>query len=105
MNPIGAATRPGEGGASRRGDQCNLVLCLDHRFCAECDCRIADIGNHVDAIDIEPLADDAEPDIGLVLVVGDENFDLERGIGFGEFLDGLLQTGDAGWPLDVAIDA
>jgi hypothetical protein len=66
---------------------------------------LADILDHVDAILIEPFADDAEADIGLVLMIGHQKFDLDIGIAALELGDRLLDTGHRGRPRDVTIDA
>jgi hypothetical protein len=39
--------------------------------------RVRHIENHVDALTLEPLARDVGADVGLVLVIGEGDLDLE----------------------------
>ncbi len=56
-----------------------------------------DIGDDVDARLIEPLANDGQADICLVLVIRYEDLDLDVRVGAGEFLHGCrVQATDVG---------
>ena len=61
-------------GADRAGDGDAILLRRD-LLDRERDRRIVEADGHVDVIGVEPLARDRRADIGLVLVVGDDDVD------------------------------
>src|SRR5436309_14035920 len=51
------------------------------------------------------MTDYTQSDIGLILVIGNEQLDLDVRILRDKLVDCLLRAGDAGWTFDVAVDA
>ena len=69
----GFAGQIGRGGA---GDQDDLVLGPRHLLHRQRDARRGQVGDHIDPVLVEPFAGDRGGDIGLVLMVGADDFDL-----------------------------
>src|SRR5450759_2885824 len=105
MERVRAATLAGEIGTACGSDKCDLVFVLDQCLGAESDGGIADVGNDVDTTFIEPATNDTQAEVSLVLMIGNEQFNLDVGVLGNELVDRLLRAGDAGRPLYVAIDA
>src|ERR1700694_5326681 len=105
MDHVFAAAFAGEIGTACGRDERDLVFILDKRLSAESDRGIADIGNDIDITFIEPATDDSQANVGLVLMIGNEQLDLDVRILGNEFVDCQLRASDTGRPLNIAIDA
>ena len=100
---VGRALRAGEVGGAGAGVDEDLVLLFRHAGDGEGDRGGGDVEDDVDAVAVEPLAGDAGADVGLVLVVGGDHFDIEAMAA--EVLHGLLGADHRGLAADLAIGA
>jgi hypothetical protein len=105
VDRIRAAAFAGEVGASRGGDQRHLVLVLDQILGTERDRAVTNILDNIDAILVEPFADDVETNVGLVLVIRHQHLDFDVRVGRHELLYRLTHAGHRGRPRDVAVDS
>jgi hypothetical protein len=85
LDAIGRALLAGQFGRRRGREQRDLVLLLGERLHGERHTRVRHVGDDVDTVDVKPVADDRVGHIGLVLVVGGNEFnrliaDLAAGI-------------------------
>ena len=90
VDPLDSVRRTllaGQFGRRRGGVERDLVLFLDDLLHRERDRRVRHIDHHIDAIDIEPVPDDGSADIGLVLVIGGDEFDRLAAEGAAGVLD------------------
>ena len=76
MDGVGGALRSGQIGRCRTGIEENLVLFLGDITDCQSDCRIRHVQNDVHAVLVIPLTGNAGADIGLVLVVAADDFNL-----------------------------
>ena len=76
LHRVRAALRSRQRGrAGPRTDE-GFVLVLDELTDRERDRRVRHVGDHIDAVLIDPFPDDPQPHIRLVLVIGREDLDL-----------------------------
>ena len=84
MYGVRRAGLAGQVGGGRSRNQEDLILILDDLADRERDRRSGDVDDHIDLIDVDPPAHDVRADVGLVLMVGAEDFDFHpfrRGAG------------------------
>ncbi len=92
---IGRALLVGQPRRTRSGHDQHLVLGFGDAGNRERNARIDDIGDEVDAAGVVPLACDSGGDVGLVLVIGRYQFNLERRLGLrDEIIDRHLRRGN-----------
>jgi hypothetical protein len=89
MDGVGVAGFAGQRGRAGAAVQVDLVKLHHHRRAAERHGGAIHAEDHIDATPVEPLAHEADREIGLVLAVGDEHLHGDAGIGFGKFAQGL----------------
>ena len=77
VDRVRAALRTGQVGRAGAGIQHHLVLLATHGVDRETDGRGRHIDDGIDAVLIEPLPRDRGADIGLVLVIGRNDLDVE----------------------------
>ena len=80
VDRVGRAQLAGEPGRAGGTEQSHLVVLLDDIDNGEGDRRIGDVEDGIDAILLEPLLGDCRADVGLLLMVGVDDLDVEPGI-------------------------
>ena len=83
----------------------HLVLGAGDGVDGQGDGGVADLDQDIDAVAIEPLADDRCAHVRLVLMVRLQQLDLDARIGGHELGDRLARTFGAGGALDVTVGA
>ena len=63
------------------------------------------VDDHVDAVGVVPLAGDGRADVGLVLVVGRDELDLDARLSMPEVLDGHRARDDRAGAREVGVEA
>ena len=105
VDGVGRALGAGQvGRAGARVDE-DLVLLLGDLVDRERDRRGRHVDDHVDAVLVVPLAGDVGGDVGLVLVVGRDDLDLDALAGGVEVLDRHAGGDDRAFARQVGIDA
>ncbi len=106
MDRVGRAVLAGDVGRGAAGDQQDLVLLLRDLVDGQHHGRSRHVDDHVDLVDVEPLARHVGADIRLVLVIGRHDLDLVVAlIGLAEILDGLACRPDRALAGQVGIGA
>jgi hypothetical protein len=95
----------GEIGRRRAGNDDYLVLGPRHFLHRQRDARCRQVGDHLHALLVEPLAGDRRRDIGLVLVVGADDFDLLAEHRAAEIVDRHLRRDDRAGPAQIGVKA
>ncbi len=91
LHRAGRALRPGQRRRAAGRQQNGLVLAARHLVDRQGDRRVAEVGDRIDPVLIEPLARDRGADIGLVLMVGGDDLDALAGDLAAEILGGELR--------------
>jgi hypothetical protein len=105
MHGVGRARLAGEIGGRRAHRQEHLVLVAGELIDRERDRGGRHVGDGIDLVDVEPLARDAQADVGLVLVVAADDLDLHPLGGGAEILDRLARHPNRGGAGDIGVDA
>ena len=100
---IGVARLARQVGTGRTGGDHRLVLVAPHIRDGQGDRGIRQIDHQVDAVAVVPLARHAHADIGLVLVVGGHDLNLDRRVGGHELGGGDVGGGDRAGAGDVLV--
>jgi len=105
MDGVGVALRAGEVGGRGAGVDVDLVLGLGHAGHGQAHAGIGHFDDQVHAFAVIPLGGDAGADIGLVLVIGGDDIDLEALGGRAEILQRLVDAGDGDGAGQVLVGA
>jgi hypothetical protein len=103
MHGIWRAGTPGKIRSRRSGVQKNLVLVTDDFIGRQRHGRSAAIHDHINAIAVNPLPRQVGTDIGAVLVVAEQHFDIEAAIA--HFSRCQAHTGELRRATHIAISA
>ncbi len=103
VDRVRAALRTGQVGRAGAGIQHHLVLLAAHGVDREPDRGCRHIDDGIDAVLIEPLPRDRGADVGLVLVVGGDDLDVEALAGDAEIHQRLPRTDHARRSAIVAV--
>src|SRR5215472_13601927 len=105
MHGVGRARLAGEIGGRRAHRQEHLVLVAGELVDRERDRGGRHVRNGIDLVDVEPLARNAQADVGLVLVIAADDLDLHTLGGGTEILNRLARHPDRGSARDIGVDA
>ncbi len=105
VHGVGRALGAGEQRrAGARADQ-HLVVVAHDLANRQRDRRVGNVGDHADALVLEPAPRDRGAEIGLVLMVGGDHLDFAAGCLAAVVLDRQLRADHGAWPLVVRVDA
>ena len=88
VDRVGGARLAGEVGGGGARDQQRLALVAGDLVDGERDAGVRHVDDHVDLVGVEPLPGHLGADVGLVLVVGGDDLDLQSLLVGAEVLDG-----------------
>jgi len=91
----------GDAGGTRRDCHRDLVLLCGHVDRRQPRCGVAEIGDHVDVLSVEPVSSEIRGDVRLVCVVGGDNLDRLTQHLTTEIANGHSNRKDCSWPCDV----
>ena len=105
VHGVGRARLAGQVRRRRARREERLALVLGDLVDGERDAGIRHVDDHVDLVDVVPLARDGRADVRLVLVVGRDDLDLVAALLDAGVLDGHLRRGDRARAGEVGVEA
>src|SRR5690606_9416034 len=104
VHGVGGALGVGQVGSCRTHGDEGALLFGGHAGHGQCGTGVGTADQHVDLLFVEPFAGARRGDIGLVLVVGDEQFDLLAVDLATHVLNGHADRVAAGRTVDIGVD-